>query len=88
MRIDLSLLFAWRAIAKIKNSVSTNLLILDEVFDSSLDGGGTDEFLKILNNLTSDVNVFIISHKGDQLYDKFHSVIKFEKHSNFSRIAA
>lgn len=88
MRIDLSLLFAWRAIAKIKNSVSTNLLILDEVFDSSLDGGGTDEFLKILNNLTSDVNVFIISHKGDQLYDKFHSVIKFEKHKNFSRMAA
>ena len=88
MRIDLSLLFAWRAIAKIKNSVSTNLLILDEVFDSSLDGGGTDEFLKILHNLTSDVNVFIISHKGDQLYDKFHSVIKFEKHKNFSRMAA
>jgi len=88
MRIDLSLLFAWRAIAKIKNSVSTNLLILDEVFDSSLDGAGTDEFLKILHNLTSDVNVFIISHKGDQLYDKFHSVIKFEKHKNFSRMAA
>ena len=88
MRIDLALLFAWRAVAKIKNSISTNLLILDEVFDSSLDGAGTDEFLKILNGLTSDVNVFIISHKGDQLFDKFHSVIKFEKHKNFSRIAA
>ena len=88
MRIDLALLFAWRAIAKIKNSISTNLLILDEVFDSSLDAAGTEEFMKILNNLTSDVNVFIISHKGDQLFDKFHSVIKFEKHKNFSRMAA
>jgi len=88
MRIDLSLLFAWRAVAKIKNSISTNLLILDEVFDSSLDTGGTEEFLKILNTLTGDANVFIISHKGDQLFDKFHSVIKFEKHKNFSRIAA
>ena len=88
MRIDLALLFAWRAIAKIKNSISTNLLILDEVFDSSLDSAGTEEFMKILNNLTSDVNVFIISHKGDQLFDKFHSVIKFEKHKNFSRMAA
>jgi DNA repair exonuclease SbcCD ATPase subunit len=86
MRIDLSLLFAWRAVAKIKNSVSTNLLILDEVFDSSLDAGGTEEFLKILNGLTSDANVFIISHKGDQLFDKFHSVIKFEKVKNFSRM--
>lgn len=88
MRIDLALLFTWRAIAKLRNSVSTNLLIMDEVFDSSLDSNGTDEFLKILGELTSDANVFIISHKGDQLYDKFHSVIKFEKHKNFSRIAA
>tara|TARA_B110000908_G_C10259947_1_gene458443 strand:- start:611 stop:2185 length:1575 start_codon:yes stop_codon:yes gene_type:complete len=88
MRIDLALLFTWRAIAKLRNSVSTNLLIMDEVFDSSLDANGTDEFLKILGELTSDANVFIISHKGDQLYDKFHSVIKFEKHKNFSRIAA
>jgi len=88
MRIDLSLLFTWRAIAKLRNSVSTNLLIMDEVFDSSLDNTGTEEFLKILNDLTSDTNVFIISHKGDQLYDKFHSVVKFEKHKNFSRIAA
>ena len=88
MRIDLALLFTWRAIAKLRNSVSTNLLIMDEVFDSSLDSSGTEEFLKILNDLTSDTNVFIISHKGDQLFDKFHSVIRFEKHKNFSRIAA
>lgn len=88
MRIDLALLFTWRAVAKLRNSATTNLLIMDEVFDSSLDSNGTDEFLKILNDLTSDTNVFIISHKGDTLYDKFHSVVKFEKHKNFSRIAA
>ena len=88
MRIDLSLMFTWRAIAKLRNSASTNLLIMDEVFDSSLDVGGTEEFLKILEGLTGDTNTFVISHKGDQLYDKFHSVIKFEKHANFSRIAA
>ena len=88
MRIDLALMFTWRAIAKPRNSASTNLLIMDEVFDSSLDVGGTEEFLKILEGLTGDTNTFIISHKGDQLYDKFHSVIKFEKHANFSRIAA
>lgn len=87
MRIDLSLMFTWRAIAKLRNSASTNLLIMDEVFDSSLDAGGTEEFMKILDTLTGDTNTFVISHKGDQLYDKFHSVIKFEKHSNFSRIA-
>ncbi len=87
MRIDLALMFTWRAIAKLRNSASTNLLIMDEVFDSSLDVGGTEEFLKILDGLTQDSNVFIISHKGDQLYDKFHSVIKFEKHKNFSRIS-
>ncbi|CAD8327776.1 Phage recombination-related endonuclease Gp46 [uncultured phage] len=87
MRIDLALLFAWRAVAKLRNSSTTNLLIMDEVFDSSLDSGGTDEFIKILNGLAQDTNVFIISHKGDQLYDKFHSVIKFEKHKNFSRIS-
>ena len=86
MRIDLALLFTWRSISKMRNSASTNLLIMDEVFDSSLDSTGTEEFLKILNNLTNDTNVFVISHKGDQLYDKFHSVIKFEKHKNFSRI--
>jgi DNA repair exonuclease SbcCD ATPase subunit len=88
MRIDLSLMFTWRAIAKLRNSASTNLLIMDEVFDSSLDVGGTEEFMKILEGLTQDTNTFVISHKGDQLYDKFHSVIKFEKHKNFSRIAA
>jgi energy-coupling factor transporter ATP-binding protein EcfA2 len=88
MRIDLSLMFTWRAIAKLRNSASTNLLIMDEVFDSSLDSGGTEEFMKILDTLTGDTNTFVISHKGDQLYDKFHSVIKFEKHSNFSRMAA
>lgn len=87
MRIDLALLFAWRAVAKLRNSASTNLLIMDEVFDSSLDSSGTDEFLKILNGLTGDTNTFIISHKGDQLFDKFDHVIKFEKHKNFSRIA-
>jgi len=88
MRIDLSLMFTWRAIAKLRNSASTNLLIMDEVFDSSLDVGGTEEFMKILEGLTQDTNTFVISHKGDQLYDKFHSVIKFEKHKNFSRMAA
>ena len=88
MRIDLSLLFTWRAIAKLKNSASTNLLIMDEVFDSSLDAQGTDEFLKIINDLTGDTNIFIISHKTDQLIDKFSNVLRFEKHQNFSRIAA
>lgn len=88
MRIDLALMFTWRAIAKLRNSASTNLLIMDEVFDSSLDSAGTEEFLKILETLTQDTNTFIISHKGDQLFDRFHSVIRFEKHSNFSRIAA
>lgn len=88
MRIDLSLMFTWRAVAKLRNSASTNLLIMDEVFDSSLDVGGTEEFMKILDGLTQDTNTFVISHKGDQLYDKFHSVIKFEKHKNFSRMAA
>ena len=86
MRINLAVLFTWRAIAKMRNSATTNLLIMDEVFDSSLDGVGTDEFLKILNNLTADNNTFIISHKGDALYDKFHSIIKFEKQGNFSRM--
>ena len=88
MRIDLALLFTWRAIAKLKNSASTNLLIMDEVFDSSLDSSGTDEFIKIINDLTSDTNIFIISHKTDQLIDQFTNVIRFEKHQNFSRIAA
>lgn len=87
MRIDLSILFTWRTIARMKNSVNTNLLILDEVFDSSLDTNGTDDFLKLLNTLTEKTNAFIISHKGEALYDKFNDVIRFEKHKNFSRIA-
>jgi len=86
MRIDLALLFTWRAVARMKNSVNTNLLILDEVFDSSLDEAGTDDFLRLLNTLSEKTNAFIISHKGDQLYDKFEEVIRFEKHKNFSRI--
>jgi len=87
MRIDLALLFTWRQIAKLKNSTNTNLLILDEVFDSSLDTVGTEEFLKLIHEMGKDTNVFVISHKGDQLFDKFRSVIKFEKKNNFSRIA-
>ena len=87
MRINLAILFTWRAIAKMRNSINTNILIMDEVFDSSLDSNGTEEFLKIINNLTKDTNTFIISHKTDQLYDKFEKVIKFEKYKNFSRIA-
>jgi DNA repair exonuclease SbcCD ATPase subunit len=86
MRIDLALLFTWRAVAKMKNSTNTNLLILDEIFDSSLDGTGTDEFLKILNTL-GDENVFVISHKQDVLADKFRSTIRFEKIKNFSHVA-
>ena len=88
LRIDLALLFTWRAVSKLRNSVSTNLLIMDEIMDSSLDNAGTEEFLKIINELTADSNIFIISHKGDQLYDKFDHVIKFEKVKNFSRMAA
>ena len=87
MRIDLALLFTWRQIAKMKNSTSTNLLVLDEVFDSSLDGVGMEEFMKLLNSLDKNTNVFVISHKGDQLFDKFRSVIKFEKKGNFSQVA-
>ena len=85
MRIDLALLFTWRSIAKMKNSVSTNLLILDEIFDSSLDITGTDDFLKIINAL-KDENIFIISHKTDMLVDKFSNIIKVEKHNNFTRL--
>jgi DNA repair exonuclease SbcCD ATPase subunit len=86
MRINLAILFTWRAIAKMRNSMSTNLLILDEVFDSSLDTIGVDDFLKIVEDLSGDTNLFIISHK-ETLYDKFHSVIKFTKNKNFSMIA-
>ena len=86
MRIDLALLFTWRAVAKMKNSTNTNLLILDEIFDSSLDATGTDDFLKILNTFTNE-NVFVISHKQDLLMDKFRHTIKFEKVKNFSKVA-
>jgi len=85
MRIDLALLFTWREVARVKNSVNTNLLIMDEIFDSSLDGFGTDEFLKIIRFVIKDANVFVISHKTE-LYDKFNSVIKFDKVKGFSRI--
>lgn len=84
MRIDLAILFTWRQIAKMKNSINTNLLILDEVFDSSLDTTGTDYFLSIMNSFGENTNVFVISHKGDILVDKFHSMIKFEKRNDFS----
>ena len=84
-RIDLALLFTWREVAKFKNSVSTNLMILDEVFDSSLDSQGTDEFLKIIRYVVKDANIFVISHKTG-LEDKFESVIKFEKVKGFSRM--
>lgn len=86
MRIDLSLLLAWREIAKLKNSVNCNLLILDEVFDSSLDAGGTDEVMKLLNNLGVNSNVFVISHKADQIVDKFTNIMSFEKKANFSKL--
>ena len=85
MRIDLALLFTWRAIAKMKNSTNTNLLILDEIFDSSLDNAGTDDFLKILNTFDKQ-NVFVISHKQDMLFDKFRNIIQFKKEKNFSRM--
>lgn len=83
-RIDLALVFTWRTIAKMKNSASTNLLLLDEVFDSSLDVNGTDYVMQLLNTIGEETNVFVISHKGDQLFDKFRSVIKFEKKNNYS----
>jgi len=85
MRIDLALLFTWRTIAKMKNSTNTNLLILDEIFDSSLDGSGTEDFFKILGTMSNE-NVFIISHKGDILFDKFTNIIKFEKEHNFTKL--
>jgi len=86
LRIDLAILFTWREIAKLKNSTNTNLLILDEIFDSSLDSSGTDEFMRILTNKDKE-NVFVISHKGDTLIDKFPRVMKFEKYKNFTRMA-
>jgi DNA repair exonuclease SbcCD ATPase subunit len=87
MRIDLALLFTWREVAKYKNSVNTNLLIMDEVFDSSLDGFGTDDFLKIIRYVIKDANIFVISHK-ESLHDKFENVIQFEKVKGFSRISS
>jgi len=83
-RIDLALVFTWRTIAKMKNSASTNILLLDEVFDSSLDVNGTDYVMELLNTIGEDTNVFVISHKGDQLFDKFRSVVRFEKRQNYS----
>jgi DNA repair exonuclease SbcCD ATPase subunit len=84
-KIDLAILFTWRAVAKLRNSLNTNLLILDEVFDSSLDGNAADDLLKILQALSKDANVFIISHR-DNLHDKFTNTIRFVKHKNFSRL--
>ena len=87
MRIDLALMFTWRAIAKMKNSANTNLLILDEVFDSSLDVAGTEDFLRIIRSVNKDTNIFVISHKGEILLDKFNRVMKFEKSKNFSKMS-
>ena len=87
MRVDLALLFTWREVARLKNSVNTNLLIMDEVFDSSLDGFGTEEFLKIIRYVIKDANIFVISHKTD-LHDKFESVIRFDKVKGFSRMVS
>ena len=86
LRIDLALLFTWREVAKLKSSVATNLLVLDEIFDSSLDSTGVEDFLGILNSLGEDCNAFVISHKGDQILDKFGRVISVEKDQNFSKI--
>jgi len=86
LRIDLSLLLAWREVARLKNSVNCNLLILDEVFDSSLDGVGTEEFLKLLTSFGDRANIFVISHKSDTMTDKFQNHLMFEKKNNFSRI--
>jgi DNA repair exonuclease SbcCD ATPase subunit len=86
MRIDLAILFTWRQIAKMKNSVNTNLLLLDEIFDSSLDVAGTDYFLSVMDTLGENTNVFVISHKGDVLLDKFKNNIRFEKTNDFSSL--
>lgn len=86
-RIDLAILFTWRQIAKMKNSVNTNLLIFDEIMDSSLDSAGTESFMALLDQFGEDTNIFVISHKGDLLFDKFHSVIRVEKKNDFSTIA-
>lgn len=85
-KIDLALLFTWRQIAKLKNSANTNLLILDEVFDSSLDASSVELLMNLIHEFSTDTNVFVISHKGDQLFDKFRSIIRFQKKGNFSVI--
>ena len=87
MRIDLALLFTWREVARVRNSVNTNLLIMDEVFDSSLDGFGTEEFLKIIRYVVKDANIFIISHKTE-LHERFDSVLRFEKERGFSKLTS
>ena len=86
LRIDLAILLAWREGSRLKNSANTNLLILDEVFDASLDAGGSDDFLKLLQTLAEKNHIFVISHKSDQLADKFENQIGFQKVGNFSRI--
>ena len=83
-RLDLALLFTWRSISRLRNSTSTNLLILDEVFDGSLDATGNEELLKIIDTLVDGNNVFVISHKTDAYLDKFQRILKFEKQKNFS----
>jgi energy-coupling factor transporter ATP-binding protein EcfA2 len=85
-KIDIALLLTWRQIAKLKNSTNTNLLILDEIFDSSLDTNSVDLLLNILNTVSGDTNIFVISHKGDQLFDKFNNTIRFSKKNNFSQV--
>ena len=87
MRVDLALLFKWREVAGLKNSVNTNLLIMDEVFDSSIDGFGTEDFLKIIRYVRKDANIFVICHKSD-LHYKFQSVIRFKKVKGFSRMVS
>ena len=86
LRIDLSILLAWREVARLKNSVNCNLLVLDEVFDSSLDAVGTEEFLNILRGMGKKANIFVISHKSDTMTDKFDRHVVFEKKNNFTRI--
>lgn len=87
-RINLALLFTWRAVAKLRNSASTNLLIMDEVFDGSLDAAGSEELMKVIQTLTADTNTFIITHKSDSFMERFENTLKFEKHNNFSRLVA
>ena len=87
LRIDLAILFTWRQIAKMKNSVNTNLLLLDEIFDSSMDMSGTDMYLQVLNEIGEGTNVFVISHKGDQLFDKFRSVLNLLRRMIFHQFS-